>query len=90
MIFDVDLSPLAESFVVALNKPDRDAFYRSISLLCANPHADGGMKSFLPFPYLPGTLGCSFGDFWVTYWIESERRIVIAAVAWNPESGRRR
>jgi hypothetical protein len=57
-------------------------------MLAFDPFPDGQTKVELPFPYKPGTLGTTFGQFWVAYTLQEQERLVVLTIYWSPESGR--
>ncbi|MFH1560574.1 MAG: hypothetical protein ABID84_04095 [Chloroflexota bacterium] len=88
MTFDAVLSDVAESFLASLSPVEREGFYRVLDTLCADPYPDNVSKVYLPFPYRPGTIGFSQGEFWVAYVILNAATIAVAQVYWSPDSPR--
>jgi hypothetical protein len=88
--FDAFLSATAEIFVIALSPVERQAFYRALTILLQDPYPDGASKFRLEFfPYRPGTMAFTHGDFSIIYTIASSAYIYIASVYWRPDSPRR-
>ena len=89
MTFDAVLSDTAESFLAEIGPVERQNFYRALDVLLENPYPDGISKVALPFPYRPGTIGFSYGEFWISYAILNAATIGVASVYWSPDSPRR-
>ena len=88
MIAEPVLSEPAERFVASLSRDERVGFYRAVEALCLDPRPDGHRKVPLPFPPRAGTLGFSYGDFWMAYSVLPDGRVLIAMAYWSPGSPR--
>jgi len=87
VIFDAVLSQAAETFLLALEPPEREECYQVLlDVLCLDPYPDGVSKVELPFPYAPGTIGYAHGQFWFAYVILNAACIAVAAIYWSPAS----
>ena len=88
--FDHVISVSARAFLESLSGPDQAELLRALDILVANPHPDGVSKITLNgFPYQPGTIGATCGDFWIVYRFLNAATLAIATVYWKPDSPRR-
>ena len=88
--FDVVISESARAFLESLSEFERIEFFWALDDLCQDPHPDGVSKVPLDFfPYSPGTLGFTSGEFWITYRFINSAVIGVASVYWKPDSPRR-
>ena len=88
--FDAVISDSAKHFLQSLNEIDRREFYRALDVLLANPHPDGASKVSLDFyPYPPGVIGATSGEFRITYTFLNATTLEVTSVAWSPDSPRR-
>ena len=89
--FDAVISRSARTFPQSLSSGDRDQFFRVLDSLLSDPHPDGASKVPLNYyPYNPGTVGYTGGQFWITYTFLNGATIGITGAQWSPNSPRRR
>lgn len=89
--FDAVISRSARIFPQSLRGSDRDLFFQALDRLLNDPHPDGASKIPLDYyPYCPGTVGYTGGEFWITYTFLNGATIGITGAEWSPDSPRRR
>lgn len=88
MAFEPELSEHAERFLASIRPWEREQFFQGLSMFIIDPFPDGKTKVEIPFPYKPGTLGTSFGQFWLAYTLRGNERLIVLTVYWSRESGR--
>jgi len=86
--FELVLSRGAEEFLASIAPFEREQLFRGLTLLALDPFPDGRTKIALPFPHRPGTLGTSFGQFWIAYTLQGHERLVVLTIYWSLDSGR--
>ena len=88
--FDAVLSNPARAFVGSLNWFEQAEFDWVLQGLMRDPHPDGRSKVELDvFPYAPGAIAFTGGEFWMIYRFLNAATIEIASVYWQPDSPRR-
>lgn len=88
--FDCVISDSARLFLESLTASELEEFDKALESILRDPHPDGQSKVHLSsFPYQPGTIGATSGDFWIVYRFPNAATLGIATVYWNPSSPRR-
>ena len=79
----IRFSQNTKRFLETLSRESLLTFTEAVIDLAQDPSPERGVNLGLGFPYRPDIYGLAYGPFWIAYFVDSDRTLWIANVAWG-------